>query len=80
MSQGQCASVTLTIGFVDDSTRCVSCGERADLHQPDLDVPERLLATCPKCGLWALLLEPSDGGKALAMPLPDVGGVAGRPG
>lgn len=71
MSQGQCASVILTIGAVDDSASCFSCGEKADLHQPDLDAPERLIATCSRCGAWALLVEPPGGGKTLLLPLPD---------
>lgn len=73
MSQGQCVSVILTIGVVDDSACCSSCGARVDLHQPDLEVPERLLASCPRCGTWALLMELPGGGKTIVLPLP--GGV-----
>jgi hypothetical protein len=34
---------------------CRNCGEQLDLHQPDSEMPSRLLATCGDCKTWYLL-------------------------
>jgi len=31
---------------------CPSCGGWLVFHQPDEELPERLLATCPCCKVW----------------------------
>jgi hypothetical protein len=49
------------------TTSCTKCGEGLNLHQPDANLPERLLATCPDCSAWFLI----DGGAGLMMLLPD---------
>jgi hypothetical protein len=37
------------------SVRCVSCTDPLVLHQPDEACPDRLLGTCPECGVWFLI-------------------------
>jgi hypothetical protein len=34
---------------------CLECGTELDVHQPDLEQPDRLLGTCEACGAWYLL-------------------------
>jgi hypothetical protein len=34
---------------------CLSCQSLLDLCQPDSNVPDRFLATCPNCGEWFLV-------------------------
>jgi hypothetical protein len=34
---------------------CQSCKTVLDLCQPDSNLPDRFLATCPKCGEWFLV-------------------------
>lgn len=34
---------------------CGCCSEPLELHQPDVDRPDRLLGTCPECGAWFLI-------------------------
>ncbi len=34
---------------------CRECGSDLDLHQPDTDLPERLLGTCGACKAWYLI-------------------------
>jgi hypothetical protein len=34
---------------------CRACGSELDLHQPDPEMPERLLGTCGDCKTWYLL-------------------------
>jgi hypothetical protein len=34
---------------------CRTCGEYLDLHQPDCELPDRLLGTCGNCKTWYLL-------------------------
>ena len=38
----------------DDSIACPKCGGRIEVHQPDPDLPRRLLATCDDCKEWFL--------------------------
>jgi hypothetical protein len=47
---------------------CPRCRWPLVLHQPDTDVPDRLLATCGECKSWFLLATES----AELIPLPDV--------
>ena len=35
---------------------CQICGVYLDLHQPDSELPDRLLATCSHCKTWYLLI------------------------
>ena len=36
-------------------THCENCGCELQLHQPDPDLPERLLGTCQECKSWFLV-------------------------
>jgi hypothetical protein len=36
-------------------TPCQNCGCELQLHQPDPDLPKRLLGTCEECKSWFLL-------------------------
>jgi hypothetical protein len=36
-------------------TPCQKCGCELQLHQPDPDLPTRLLGTCEECKSWFLL-------------------------
>jgi hypothetical protein len=49
--------------------RCPECASPIVIHQPDTDLPDRLLGTCPRCGTWCLL----DGGLRLVAILPTHG-------
>ncbi len=35
---------------------CEDCDCPVDIHQPDVERPQRLLGTCPECGTWYLLV------------------------
>jgi hypothetical protein len=34
---------------------CLNCQKTLDVHQPDADLPYRMLATCPECKRWHLV-------------------------
>ena len=34
---------------------CPGCGGDIELHQPDIELPNRLLGTCQDCKTWYLL-------------------------
>jgi hypothetical protein len=38
-------------------THCPNCDCEMALHQPDIDLPDRLLGTCMACKSWFLLDE-----------------------
>jgi hypothetical protein len=46
---------------------CPRCGEYLSLHQPDVYLPERKIATCEECKSWFLL----DCGAGVMLLLPD---------
>ncbi|HWE39040.1 MAG TPA: hypothetical protein VG406_21005 [Isosphaeraceae bacterium] len=50
---------------------CPDCRSVLDLHQPEPDRPDRLLGTCPACGLWSLIVVADDDDQATLYPLPD---------
>lgn len=70
MSRSSAGDVTLPIHVVEEMASCPGCGAGAVLHQPDIDLPDRLLATCEACGTWSLVVILPDGDRALAIPLP----------
>lgn len=35
--------------------RCPSCHDLLEIHQPDIESPDRLLGICPKCRAWFLV-------------------------
>ena len=47
---------------------CTGCGEVLDLHQPDVEQPDRLLGICPECRTWFLI----DHEAHMMLALPDV--------
>jgi hypothetical protein len=51
---------------IGEST-CGACGAPLELHQPDADLPDRLLGICQVCKAWWLL----DGEAGLMARLPD---------
>jgi hypothetical protein len=38
-----------------DLARCPGCRSDLNLHQPDVELPDRLLATCRACRAWFLV-------------------------
>ena len=34
------------------AVHCLNCQKRLDVHQPDADLPYRMLATCEACKSW----------------------------
>jgi hypothetical protein len=46
---------------------CAGCRGDLVVHQPDAQVPERLLGTCPCCSAWFLI----DTAAAIMVRLPD---------
>ncbi|MFO0950050.1 MAG: hypothetical protein U0835_02650 [Isosphaeraceae bacterium] len=37
---------------VNEASSCPLCGGGLEIHQPDCDLPRRLLATCDDCKAW----------------------------
>jgi len=60
-SRDQVHPFTLETGRVEAVfPGCRNCGEYLDLHQPDCDLPNRLLGTCGNCKTWYLLNDDQD--------------------
>ena len=53
------------------SLQCLSCGKTLDVHQPDADLPYRMLATCEACKGWHVVDCDREGMHALLMLLPE---------
>jgi hypothetical protein len=49
------------------AVQCASCHGALVLHQPDEELPSRLLGTCQECRTWFLI----DGDAELMVKLPD---------
>jgi hypothetical protein len=49
--------------------RCPDCESFLNIHQPDAELPDRLIATCGACGTWFLIY--SDSGIRLRLPKED---------
>ena len=47
--------------------RCTACLSPLELHQPDEQLPTRLLGTCSRCRSWFLI----DAVEKVMVPLPD---------
>jgi hypothetical protein len=55
-----------------DDLACPVCQTSLEIHQPDLDMPERLLGSCPSCRNWTIVDIRCDGQMALtALPHPE---------
>ena len=52
---------------------CLSCDNSLDFHQPDPDLPQRMLGTCDACKSWHLLNFVADGPGAVLTLLPEEG-------
>jgi hypothetical protein len=50
---------------------CPRCGSHLDLHQPQPNLPDRLLGTCDSCDLWAVIEVGRDGLKTILTVLPE---------
>lgn len=50
---------------------CLNCHETLDIHQPDGELPDRLLATCSACQGWHVIECDSESKDALIVLLPD---------
>jgi hypothetical protein len=54
---------------------CPRCACRLDLHQPQPNLPERLLGTCDSCDTWAVIEVGSDGVKTILAVVPESAGL-----
>jgi hypothetical protein len=52
--------------------KCRACKAFLDTHQPDPSQPERILGTCPQCGVWMLIESTGDDSKLMVLELPDL--------
>lgn len=59
------------------ATCCPHCEYRLTLHQPDPELPNRLLATCDECKSW--FLTDSVGAKLVVIRIPISGRKSGEP-
>jgi hypothetical protein len=59
---------------------CLNCKKPLDIHQPDADLPDRLLATCEACKGWYLVECGSDGDQVIVVLLPDPSAIRGASG
>ena len=65
MPTGRAVLVKMTVSLLshsvvaDGTYCCLKCGGELELHQPDIELPDRLLATCgercQECGSWHLM-------------------------
>jgi hypothetical protein len=53
--------------------RCQRCTIPLQIHQPDLETPDRLLGTCPGCHQWCFIESHSEQGWAAIALLPAEG-------
>lgn len=56
---------------------CRECGAPLDVCQPDPNLPDRFLATCPDCLTWFLIETTGDQATAWIASLSPVTGLAG---
>ena len=54
-----------------DGGRCLACDVYLELHQPDAQVPERLLGTCEACGRWYVIDRVSGTDESVMTLLPE---------
>ncbi len=65
MAKGRTIRVTVMATLLNEAPgsvttyKCLRCGGELELHQPGIESPDRLLATCSKrcdeCGSWHLI-------------------------
>src|SRR5438067_1038088 len=64
---------TLTISSEGlETPQCRECQTALNVHQPDEDRPEQLLATCARCGTWYLIELGKRKTEAFMFDLPNV--------
>ena len=51
---------------------CLNCGQPLEVHQPDADLPYRMLATCEVCKRWHLVDCDHDAPRAMLTILPEI--------
>ena len=57
---------------VDDGC-CLTCNVYLELHQPDIDSPDRVIGICERCGRWYLIdMEPGTDDAVMVL-LPELG-------
>jgi hypothetical protein len=56
-----------------EAPRCRDCRTALNVHQPDENRPEQLLATCARCGGWYLIVFGGEYTEAFLFDLPNVG-------
>jgi hypothetical protein len=61
------------------SVRCLDCDQPVEMHQPDSELPERMLGTCEHCQAWYLLECDPDAAQAVLILLPDFSLLRGLP-
>jgi|GEM_PF-1477034 len=54
------------------SAVCQKCRKELEIHQPQEDNPQELLATCGECGRWHLIQVASDSSEAWMFNLPGI--------
>lgn len=54
------------------AARCLNCASELTLHQPDMDLPERLLGICEACKYWYLIDLVRDANQGVMVCLPDI--------
>jgi hypothetical protein len=63
--------VSITLGLIPlksfPSVLCTRCRSALELHQPDVELSERLLGICLDCKSWYLI----DGARCIMVSLPD---------
>ena len=51
---------------------CARCGNPVAIHQPDAELPYRMLGTCDQCHVWYLITCDPAEDRAITIELPDV--------
>ena len=76
-NQGRKIAMTLSVMSItlcqdgQSSFLCTHCDSPVEIHQPDADLPYRMLGTCDHCHAWYLLTTDSGEDRALVIELPD---------
>lgn len=50
---------------------CLNCETPIEIHQPDSELPERMLGTCENCRTWYLVECDPNTGQAVLIQIPD---------
>jgi uncharacterized protein YbaR (Trm112 family) len=55
--------------------KCQVCKGFIEIHQPNPVEPERILGTCPQCGLWYLIESQEKIDQIMVLQLPDFAAI-----